>query len=81
MAIIPPSKFLRPKRTQRFVSKCVSLYLHPFGNNCEMHYGEIFLPLELGLLKKYDSLDMAPTRTFEVPILNSIFFTCGTARF
>ena len=37
-----------------------------------MHYGEIFIPLELGLLKKYDSLDMAPTRTFEVPILNSI---------
>ena len=43
-----------------------------------MHYGEIFLPLELGLLKKYDSLDMAPTRTFEVLILNLIFFTCGT---
>ena len=38
-----------------------------------MHYGEIFLPLELGLLKKYDSLDMAPTRTFEVPILIQYF--------
>ena len=80
MAIIPPYKFLRPKKSAPLCIQ-MHLYLHPFGNNCEMHYGEIFLPLELGLLKKYDSLDMAPTRTFEVPILNSIFFTCGTARF
>ena len=79
MAIIP--HFYVPKRAHRIVSKCISLNLHPFGNNCEMHYGEIFLPLEFGLLKKSDSLEVAPTRTFEVPILNSILFTCGIARF
>ena len=48
MAIIPPSKFLRPKK---IAPLCIQmhLYLHPFGSNCEMQYGEIFLPLELGL--------------------------------
>jgi len=53
-----------------FLIKTTYVPLHSY----QIQFGEILLQVEFRLLRKYDTLDMVPNRTFDVAILNSTLF-------